>query len=332
MISLAGLSAAYPGYQQAENTQAETQVNQAKAQDAALNLLAQHVAGRAYTAQPGQPMAPPPGQASVPSNPSPAAAPPGPAGAPPAASPTPAPAPSAPAGYSGRPPQFTLQEATQRILATSPQVQQHPELLFRALHVMMPAITEQGRSELADATQKFREEQLAQRKDLVRMQQEGMDRRAKDQQDAISQRAKDRVEVRLQDLDLKRQALEQRAQLAKTKEDRTRLESEAKVLHQKATEIIQAGNSIGFSDVDRKAMLDERKRQIDAFVGSLHNMGQAAPAAPAGPAAAPAPAPAEPKPAPTAIPAPPLPGFIKDGWKFKGGDPAKQESWERVGA
>ena len=341
MISLAGLSAAYPGYQQAENTQAVTEQNQAAAREASIKLLGQQVLGRAFAQQqPNQPMAPPPGQASVPADPSPAAAPPGPAGAPPAASPTPAPAPSAqPAGASGMP-EISLQGLTQRIMATTPQVRDHPEILMAALERAAPLLDRQSREDLAEMRKQMTTERLKQtgelaqaRIDAAKAAEQGKNDRFQQREARLAKFAESREGQALQRLDLQRQALEQRAAQARTVEERQRLALEARTLHQKATEILQANNMFsGLSESDRKQLLADRAQQVETFITGLRNMGQAAPAAPVGPAAAPAPAQAEPKPAPTGTPAAPLPGFIKDGWKFKGGDPGKQESWERVGA
>lgn len=140
MISLAGLSATYPGYEAAQDTTAKTELNQTKARDAAIKLLGQQVLGATLAGSNG-PQAPAPGQASVPAPrpapvaagvppPSPGVQPSGPAG--PAPQP---PAPAAPAAGGASPvAKMTLQQMTQQILQTAPGVAGHPEVLLAALN------------------------------------------------------------------------------------------------------------------------------------------------------------------------------------------------------
>jgi hypothetical protein len=146
MISLSGLAQTYPGYEDAEKKTADTEKVHADAQakqtaqrDAAIKMIGANVAGAAL-AGPG-PQAPPPGQASMPARPpvpppqaAPSPAPPQggpPPSAPPAAAPSPPPAPGPAAGVSMKMP---LQGAVQAILARSPQVANHPEILLAALN------------------------------------------------------------------------------------------------------------------------------------------------------------------------------------------------------
>src|ERR1700753_3069800 len=104
MVSLAGLSATYPGYSAQEaataktndtkaNTDSTTIDNQIKARDAAIKMLGANVLGKAISGGQAGPQAPPPGQASVPNTPPapPAAIPPPQAQQAPQGSPPPAP-------------------------------------------------------------------------------------------------------------------------------------------------------------------------------------------------------------------------------------------------
>lgn len=159
MINLGGLSAAYPGYQAAEATQATTETNQAAAKEAALKLLGQHVLGRALTGgQPDQgPQPPAPGQPSAPGAPQGG----GPAAPLAQGGPAPTPAPAASAEpATGKMPELTLQGLTERILATSPRVKDHPEILMAALERAKPLLDQQGQADLAD----LRERQLGETK------------------------------------------------------------------------------------------------------------------------------------------------------------------------
>jgi hypothetical protein len=153
MISLAGLSATYPGYSAEEtartkrddtqaNTASTTIDNQIKARDAAIKMLGANALGAAL--QGSGPQAPPPGQASVPASkpaPAPMAAIPPPAapavpqgGLPP--SPQPPPAVSAPpaAGAAPMAGKLGLQPMIAQIIKTSPNVANHPEILLSALN------------------------------------------------------------------------------------------------------------------------------------------------------------------------------------------------------
>lgn len=204
MLNLGGLSAAYPGYQASENLQATTEQNQSAAKEAALKLLGQHVLGRALTgAQPDQgPQAPAPGQPSAPSAPQGS----GPAG--PGAIPNPmqqAP-PAPPQGASGQTPgpgvssgggqafgstgtgsgmpEITLQGLTQRILATSPRVREHPEVLLAALERAAPLLDRQSKDDLYELRKAFQTQQLETRERMVRMQQEGLNQRNQNSTDA----------------------------------------------------------------------------------------------------------------------------------------------------
>lgn len=155
MVSLAGLSATYPGYSAEEtartkrddtqaNTASTTIDNQIKARDAAIKMLGANALGAAL--QGSGPQAPPPGQASVPAPrpmppPAPTAAIPPPAapavpqgGLPP--SPQPAAGVSAPpaAGAAPMAGKLGLQPMIAQIIKTSPNVANHPEILLSALN------------------------------------------------------------------------------------------------------------------------------------------------------------------------------------------------------
>ena len=156
MISLAGLSATYPGYEAAEDqkaktdkTIAETQKNQTVQREAAIKLLGASVAGQALAGGAPGPQAPPPGQASVPAPrpmplqgvpppPTPQGAPPLPIpqGGPPPGPPMPPPQPQAAAPMGTAPNKLGFQDAIKRVLQASPQVSNHPEILLAALNHM----------------------------------------------------------------------------------------------------------------------------------------------------------------------------------------------------
>jgi hypothetical protein len=179
MISLAGLSATYPGYMAQENQTAETQKNQASAQEAAFKLLGAHVLGRALTgAQPGMgngPQPPAPGQPSMPSGPSSDQIPNPMSQAPPQGASPPV-QPSQPAqGAAGAPPaqggsglpEISLQALTQRILQTSPRVKDHPEILLAALERAAPILDRQSKEDLAELRKEMTSQRLKQTGELA---------------------------------------------------------------------------------------------------------------------------------------------------------------------
>lgn len=320
MINLAGLSAVYPGYQQAENTQATTEQNQAAAREAAIKLLGQQVLGRAFAGgqqSPSQPLAPAPGQPSTPSNPAPAAPPPvqgqggaGPSAAPPPAAPVPG---AAPTGL----PEISLQGLTQRILQTSPQVAQHPEILMAALERASPILDRQSKEDLAELRKQMATERLAQTGELARARidalkaaEEGRNTRAEDR-NARTDRRLDQADVREQRLaaasqvrqdqgwtrlQMQRENLERQIQQGGDRQALSQWRAVVDAQHKRATEIIQAnGVMSGLKPDAVKDLLAEQKRVYEESIAAMRGKMEtpkAAPAAPAQPSAAPAAAPA----------------------------------------
>lgn len=193
-ISLAGLSATYPGYaaQQEQDAKtaasnAEASANQGKARDAALKLLGAGVLGKALMGGDQGPQAPPPGQASMPAPrpmppPAPTAAIPPQAAAVPQGglppSPQPPPAVSAPAGGGAPPaapqaggaaklPEISLQGLTQRILETSPGIRNHPEVFLAALEHAKPFLDQQSKADLQEIQQNFTLQRIQMAKDRL---------------------------------------------------------------------------------------------------------------------------------------------------------------------
>lgn len=174
-ISLAGLSATYPGYSaqetataKADETRSETQANQSKAREAAIKILGSHALGSALIGVNPGPQAPPPGQASVPApGPMPQGAPPvppPPAGVtPPASGPAVAPAASVPpaaAADAGKSPEMTLEAVTARLLQVNPGLRNHPEIFLAALDHAKPFLDAQAKADLKEIQQKFALERL----------------------------------------------------------------------------------------------------------------------------------------------------------------------------
>lgn len=317
MLNLGGLSAAYPGYQASENLQATTEQNQSAAKEAALKLLGQHVLGRALTgAQPGQgPQPPVPGQPSMP--PAPQGG--GPAPAPVQGSPAPTPAPATSAAPSGTP-EITLQALTQRIMATSPRVKDHPEVLMAALERAAPLLDRQSKEDLAELRKEMSTQRLAQTGELARARidaaraveagrqdrfnttEEGRNSRAGARNERTDRRL-DQVDTRearlaastavrqdqgYQRLEMQKQDLERKIQQGG---DRTALSQWRAIVdaqHKRATEIIQSNSVMsGFKDEEKKALLAEQRtayeEQIAVMRGKLSQPAGAQP----GPAATP---------------------------------------------
>lgn len=320
MLNLGGLSAAYGGYQAAEATQATTETNQAAAKEAALKLLGQHVLGRALTgAQPDQgPQPPAPGQPSAPSAPQGG----GPAPAPVQGGPAPTPAPAAsaaPAAPSGTP-EITLQALTQRIMATSPRVKDHPEVLMAALERAAPLLDRQSKEDLAElrkemSTQRLKQTgELAQaRIDAAKAKEAGTQGRFDAREARLAASTAVRQDQGYERLEMQKQDLERKIQQGG---DRTALSQWRAIVdaqHKRATEIIQSNSVMsGFKDEEKKALLAEQRaayeEQIAAMRGKmLQPTGAQPPAtsAPASPAPS-VPAAAAPAGGTPAVQAPPL--------------------------
>lgn len=292
MLNLGGLSAAYPGYQAAEATQATTETNQAAAKEAALKLLGQHVLGRALTGgqQDQGPQPPAPGQPSAPSAPQGG----GPTPTPVQGGPAPTPASAASAAPSGTP-EITLPALTQRILATSPRVKDHPEVLMAALERAAPLLDRQSKEDLAElrkemSTQRLKQTgELAQaRIDAAKSAEAGKQGRFDAREARLAASTAVRQDQAYERLEMQKQDIERKIQQGG---DRTALSQWRAIVdaqHKRATEIIQSNSVMsGFKDEEKKALLAEQRaayeEQIAAMRGKLSQ-----PAAPA--ASTPAPA------------------------------------------
>lgn len=334
-MNLGGFSAVYPGYAAQENQTALTEQNQAQAKEAAYKLLGAQVLGRALTGGGGAPsqpmmapgaamqgapaMAPPPGQASVPNAP-PAQSPP-PGAAAPAA--PPAPGPGIPAGPGGvGMPEINLQALTQRIIQTTPQVRNHPEILMAALERASPLLDRQSKEDLMELRKEMNTQRLAQAAELAKSRTEtmreaerGRNDRAAAAEGGRNDRATDRnarTDRRLDQTDTREARLAagatvrqdqgyQRLQLqAKALEDRAVNTGDKKALsewravvdaqHKRAMEIIQSNSQMsGLSKTDKDALLAEQRAAYEQAIGAMRQrMGSTTPTGGTTPASAPA--------------------------------------------
>lgn len=304
MLNLGGLSAAYPAYQASENLQATTETNQAAAKEAALKLLGQHVLGRALTGgQPDQgPQPPAPGQPSVPTAPQGGV----PAQAPVQGSPASAPLPTASVAPSGTP-EITLQALTQRILATSPRVKDHPEVLMAALERAAPLLDRQSKEDLAELRKEMSTQRLKQTGELAQARIEASKAAEAGKQgrfDAREARLAASTAVRQdqgwQRLEQQRQDIERKVQQGG---DRTALSQWRTIVdaqHKRATEIIQSNSVMsGMKDEEKKSLLAEQRAAYEESISAMRGkMSQ--------PAGAPATPPVAVTPSPAADSTPPL--------------------------
>lgn len=316
-----GLSAAYPGYMAGEQSQADLDKSRATADEAQLKLAGADVLGRALTGQmPNQqpmqapqqppmppqgarPMAPPPGQPSVPN---------GPTSAPQQGTPAPV-APAQPAaGTAGAPPaqggsglpEISLQGLVGRILQTSPGIQQNPQVLLAALERAAPILDRQGKDDLAEMKQNFQNKMLDMRKTLADQREEGLTQRAADSNQRKDRNAdqRDTREARLagstavrqdqtyQRLDMQRQDLERKINDTGDKQALAQWRAVVDAQHKRATEVIQSNSQIsGFTPEDKKALLDEQRQNYEQAIGGMRQrMGGTTPTGGTVPAGAPA--------------------------------------------
>lgn len=303
MLNLGGFSAAYPGYQAAEATQVTTEQNQSAAKEAALKLLGQHVLGRALTgAQPDQgPQPPQPGQSSAPATPQGG----GPAAPPVQGGPALTPAPATSAAPSGMP-EVTLQALTQRILATSPRVKDHPEVLMAALERAAPLLDRQSKEDLAELRKEMSTQRLKQTGELAQaridaskeMSQARLD--ASKAAEAGKQGRFDAREARLaastavrqdqsyQRLEQQKQDIERKIQQGGDKTSLSQWRAIVDAQHKRATEIIQSNSVMsGFKDEEKKALLAEQRSAYEEQIAAMRGKLSQPAAAPATPATSP---------------------------------------------
>ena len=182
MVSLAGLSAVYPGQQQAERQYQSNRLTQEKVDDAVLDREGAAALGRTFAALSGQqpggmppggmpqgPQPPMPGQSSQPmQQPNQMAGPPsgvmpgqqpGMTGAPPSGTmPQPQQRVAGPQGIPQPQGQFDLQTAAQTIAKTNPGIR--PEVLVHALGKAMPYLNAQAQMQVRQLMMDHRERML----------------------------------------------------------------------------------------------------------------------------------------------------------------------------
>ena len=379
LSGLSGLSAAYPAYMAQEDQSALTRLNQLKQKEAADNMAVLPIVGRGVqhllTGQtPGQPgggpQPPAPGQPSAPAAPPPqAGGVPMPQPRPPEAGPQangqmPQPVPQAPpmppqaAPYkppikyntdTGAP-EVTLQNAAKSMLAANPGLENHPELLVRALShpLITQALDRQGREDLADmrkemATQRMqmareRLDEAGRWHDMVHGDKSAAREDTKEWRDAQGSRSDRRLDqtdtregrlaansairndVLTQRLQMQQQDLQRKIEAGDRGAALAQWRAVTDALHKRATEVIQATSiASNLKPAERQALLDEQRQAYEAQIASIRGgvKGGATntpdPAAsPTAPGATPAPGAASP-PAPPGGPAPPPASMLRPG-------------------
>lgn len=226
-----------------------------------------------------------------------------------------------------------------------------PNALAAAVDGMLPMMTLQSQQQWREMSMMLRAQQLdiaQQRADTARTQgeerlQQGSER-LKQGEERIQQGekrihlAEARLEFQkdksLQDLDLKRKALEERITTSKDRTALAQWRAIVEAQHKRMTEIIQSSSMMSkLSDEERKEIRKEADTMRDEAIANIRGtMGSSTPTG--GTTTGTGPKVEGRAPAGTAIPgqAPggPAPGTVMDGHRFKGGDPSKQENWEPV--
>lgn len=219
-------------------------------------------------------------------------------------------------------PEISLQALTQRILQTTPQVAQHPELLMAALERAAPILDRQSKQDLLDLRQEMQRERLKQAGDLAQARidaakamEQGRNERAAaaeagkseratarnertdrrlDQADTREQRlaagAAVRQDQRWQQLEQQKQALAQRAQQGGDRQALAQWRAIVDAQHKRATEILQANNAaVNMKAADRKNLLADQDAFYRAEIEKMRGvMGSSTPTGGTTPAGEPA--------------------------------------------
>ena len=240
-------------------------------------------------------------------------------------------------------PEVTLQNAAKSMLAANPGLENHPELLVRALShpLITQALDRQGREDLADmrkemATQRMqmareRLDEAGRWHDMVHGDKSAAREDTKEWRDAQGNRSDRRLdqtdtrEVRLaansairndvltQRLQMQQQDLQRKIEAGDRGAALAQWRAVTDALHKRATEIIQS-NSVtnNMPEEDRKALLEEQRKAYEAQIAMMRTGAKGGPAAaPAAPAATPAPG--EPSPAAATPSAPPPASMLRPG-------------------
>lgn len=211
------------------------------------------------------------------------------------------------AGGSGLP-EMTLQSLTQRILATSPQVRNHPEVMMAALERAAPILDRQSKEDLADLRKTMQEARLKQTGELVQARidaakayhdQTSADKNAAeagrqgrfDIAEARRQASNDvRQDQGYQRLELQKQDLERKIQQGGDKQALGQWRAIVDAQHKRATEIIQSGSvTSGLKAPERKALLDGQRADYESEIAAMRGrMGSTTPTGGTAPVGAPA--------------------------------------------
>ena len=207
-------------------------------------------------------------------------------------------------------PEISLPALTQRILQTTPQIKDHPEILLAALERAAPLLDRQSKEDLAEMRKEFQTRSLEQRAALAseRMNLAREQERGRNDRSATAEKGRqdrfDTREARLaastavrqdqgyQRLQLQAQALADRAQATGDKKLLGEWRATVDAMHKRAQEIINANNAnIQLSKTDKAALLAEQRQGYEEALNAMRQRmgsstptgGTAAPGAPAAP-------------------------------------------------
>jgi hypothetical protein len=205
---------------------------------------------------------------------------------------------------------MSLQALTQRIVATSPGVQNHPEVLLAALERAAPILDRQSKDDLAELRKTMQEARLKQTGELAQARMDAAkamhDQASADKAaaeagrqgrfeiaEARRQSANDvRQDQGYQRLEMQKQDLERKIQQGGDKQALGQWRAIVDAQHKRATEIIQSSSVMsGLKPTERKALLDGQRSDYESEIATMRSrVGSTTPTggtAPAGAAPAP---------------------------------------------